>query len=97
VGLQEHSSLKVLEYAARGIPFVISYRDTNFEGLDDFQPFYDLQDYNGKTIDLGRVVQFAKKVMADPGHPQKMRDIAAVHFDFSAKMKQLKEFLETKT
>ncbi|HTF04815.1 MAG TPA: glycosyltransferase [Bacteroidia bacterium] len=97
VGLQEHSSLKVLEYAARGIPFVISYCDTNFEGLSDFQPFYDVQEYNGKTIDLGRVVQFANKVLTDRDHPKKMRDIAAVHFDFSAKMKQLKEFLETKT
>lgn len=93
VGLQEHSSLKVLEYAARGIPFVICYEETNFSGIPDFAPFYDQQPYDGKTIDLDRIAAFADRALADSAHPEKMRALAEKHLDFSVKMKELELFL----
>lgn len=94
VELNEHSSLKVLEYASCGIPFVISYEDTNFSPGGDFAPYFLQLPYNGKEINLEKVVQFAKQVLADPEHPQKMRALAEKKLDFRLKMNLLKEFLE---
>lgn len=95
VQLNEHSSLKVLEYASRGIPFVISYEETNFAPVKDFAPYYLQTTYNGKSIDLNTVVSFAEKVAQNPSHPQEMRSLAEQYLDFSVKMKGLKDFLET--
>jgi glycosyltransferase involved in cell wall biosynthesis len=93
VELPEHSALKVLEYAARGIPFVISYDETNFAHLSEFAPYFQKQEYNGRTLDIEKVISFAKGIIADKNHPEAMRAIAARHFDFNVKMKQLTDFL----
>lgn len=93
VELPEHSALKVLEYAARGVPFVISYDETNFAHLKEFAPYFQKQEYNGKSIDIEKVIAFAARILKDTDHPRAMRAIAAQHFDFKVKMKQLTDFL----
>lgn len=90
--LTELSSLKSREYCARGIPFIISSKDADFpEGWK-----YVLKISDDETpIDMNTVVEFANRMMADPEHPQKMRRYAEEHLDWMAKMKVLKEFLES--
>ena len=93
VGLNEHSSLKVLEYASRGIPFVIAYQETNFFSVKEFSDFYLQLPYNGERIDLKKVLIFAKKIIKDKQHAEQMRILSLKHLDTSIKMSSLKEFL----
>ena len=91
-GLTELSSLKSREYCARGIPFLMASKDADFpEGFNWVQ----MVPAEENPIDMNTVVDFANRVMADPEHPQKMRRYAEEHLDWLAKMKVLKEFLES--
>jgi len=93
VGLKEHSSLKVLEYASRGMPFVITYSDTNFFNTKEFGDFYLQLPFSETGIDLDKVVQFATLVTQKQDHPQKLRDLSKSKIDVSISMKILKDFL----
>lgn len=89
--LTESSTLKVREYCARGIPWIIACRDPDFPtGF----PYLLQLPADESAVDIGAVIAFAKKVCADPDHPQKMRQYAIDHLDWSIKMQKLKEFLE---
>lgn len=85
------STLKSREYCARGIPFIIASEDPDFP--DEFP--YILKIPGDETfVDLEKVIIFANRVCLDPDHPQKMRQYAVEHLDWSIKMKKLKTFLE---
>ena len=91
-GLTELSSLKSREYCARGIPFLMASKDADFP---ENWEYTQMVPANETPIDMNTVVDFANRVMADPEHPQKMRRYAEEHIDWMAKMKVLKEFLES--
>lgn len=93
-GLKEHSALKVLEYVARGIPFVLSYDDTNFIDVPEMQPYMLRLEEGEKELDMKRVVDFARKIVPDEGHVAGLRAVAEKHLDAGIKMKQLQLFLE---
>ena len=91
-GLTETSSLKSREYCARGIPFIASSKDADFpDGWEYVQKIPD----DETPVDMNTVIDFSNRMMADPEHPQKMRRYAEEHLDWMAKMKVLKEFLES--
>jgi glycosyltransferase involved in cell wall biosynthesis len=91
-GLTQTSELKVREYCARGIPFVIACTDPDFS--DDFP--YILNVSPGESpVRIEEILKFAQKVSADTTTAQKMRAYAVEHLDWSIKMKELKRFLET--
>jgi glycosyltransferase involved in cell wall biosynthesis len=90
-GLTQTSELKGREYCARGIPYIIACGDPDFPA--DF-PYVLQLPADESPIDIERVLAFAKKVCANPDHPQKMRRYAEEHLDWSVKMKKLKGFLE---
>ena len=90
-GLSQTSELKVREYCARGIPWIIACRDPDFP--DDF-PYVHRIPADESPVNCEEVLEFAKRVCKDPEHPQKMRDYTMDHLDWSIKMKKLKEFLE---
>ncbi len=92
IGLKEASILKAREYCARGIPFIYGISDPDFPA--DF-PYILHLPADESPIDIKQVLAFAKKVCADPDHPQKMHRYAEEHLDWSVKMKKLKAFLET--
>ena len=90
--LTELSSLKSREYCARGIPFIASSKDVDFpDGWEYIQKIPD----DETPVDMNTVIDFANRVMSDPEHPQKMRKYAEENLDWMAKMKVLKEFLES--
>lgn len=93
VGLSEGSSLKVLEYASRGIPFVVGYDDNNFENNKAFEPFFLKIPYNNKPFDFQKVIVFTNEVFKSKEHPAVMRGLSLKFLDTSLKMKQLSEFL----
>lgn len=91
-GLTETSSLKSREYCARGIPSIASSKDVDFP--DEWDHVQKIPD-DETPIDMRTIIDFANRVMADSEHPKKMRKSAEEHLDWTAKMKILKEFLET--
>ncbi|MCK6640134.1 MAG: glycosyltransferase [Bacteroidia bacterium] len=93
VGLNEHSSLKVLEYAARGIPFVIGYHETNFpEGCAVSDSFLNVG-YNGETVDVAEIVRFAERVLQQENVSDSLRKWAEQNFNSEVKMKTLRDFI----
>jgi glycosyltransferase involved in cell wall biosynthesis len=95
VGLAEHSSLKILEYASRGIPFVVGYDDTNFYENPNFQPFILKLPYNNNIFDFEKVISFTDNVYEIIDHAHKMRELAINTLDTSIKMNELRNFLTT--
>jgi glycosyltransferase involved in cell wall biosynthesis len=93
VGLNEHSSLKILEYASRGTPFVIGYKDTNFINVQEFSPYYLKLDFNDRNIDMNEVINFADRILLDKEHPKVMHRLSLQYLDTSLKMDQLRNFI----
>ncbi|MCJ7443032.1 MAG: glycosyltransferase [Methanotrichaceae archaeon] len=85
------SALKIREYTARGIPFIISAHDPDFP--EDYPYMLKLSSEEG-IIDLVGVLNFASKVYEDRSHHIKMREYACKNLDWFVKMKALKKFLE---
>lgn len=92
IGLNEASILKVREYCARSVPYIIACADPDFP--DDFPYIYRVSP-DESPVDIEKIIEFAQTVNADMDHPQKMRAYALEHLDWSVKMKKLKAFLET--
>ena len=92
LGLKEASILKAREYCARGIPFIYGIHDPDFPA--DF-PYILHLPADESPVDIKQILAFAKRVYADPDHPQKMRRYAKERLDWSVKMRELKDFLET--
>lgn len=90
-GLTQTSELKVREYCARGIPWIIACKDPDFP--EDF-PYIHRIPADESPVNMDEVVKFAEKACSDPDHPVKMRSYAFEHLDWSVKMKKLKTFLE---
>jgi len=92
IGMKEGSPLKIREYCARGIPWIIACDDPDFP--DDY-PYIHRIPPDESPVKIEDVIEFAKKVVTNPDHPQKMRAYAAEHLDWSVKMKKLKTFVES--
>lgn len=94
IGLTEGATLKVREYLARGIPFVLGYKDTDLQGNERIAKFYHQLDISAiELLDFNEVLAFVKNVYAIKNHNVIMRDFALDNLDFSVKMKSLKEFI----
>lgn len=89
IGIKVASTLKSREYFARGIPFITSSSDDDF---DDENPYILKVPGNENPFDIKVLIDFALKLNADSEHPQKMRQYAIDHLDWSVKMKKLITF-----
>ena len=90
-GLSQTSELKAREYCARGIPYMVACSDPDFP--NDF-PYILRIPADESPIDMKQVIRYTSAIYQDPDHPQKMRQYAIEHLDWSIKMKKLKKFLE---
>lgn len=95
VGLNEHSSLKILEYSSRGMPFVVGYNDTNFYLNKEVKPYVLTIPYTGHIFNFEEVLAFADQISRMPEHPLRMRKFAEENLDTSVKMKSLRTFLKS--
>ena len=89
--LKYGSTLKVREYMARGIPFVISYIDEDIE--DDFPLFLKVPS-DDSPVNMSDIIEFAKTVYKKYGReiPSTMRDYALKKMDYKVKVKKLLDF-----
>ncbi|MBA7672243.1 hypothetical protein ES703_80418 [subsurface metagenome] len=91
IQMKQACPLKVREYTARGVPFVIAYDDID---LEDNLPFYLRLPSDNSPIDMEKIVRWADNVLKDKDIPFYMREYALNKMDWRVKMKQLKDFLE---
>lgn len=93
-GLREASTLKIREYLARGIPFVIGHEDPD---LKELNPDLYLRINTNETnlIDINRLLEFSDKALQIKDYTQLIRDYAFTHVDTGIKMNLLKSFLQS--
>lgn len=91
IGQYITSTLKSREYFARGIPYITSSSDDDF---DFNNPFIKMFPANEDSLNIREVVDFAKITCEDLQHNTKMRKYAETHLDWKHKMKKLKVFFD---
>lgn len=91
--MREGVTLKVREYVSRGIPFFLSDYDPDLQN-DEIRPYYLPVAGDESRVNISEVVNFARKVLKDNEHPQKMRNYALHNLDMSVKMKNLEKVLD---
>lgn len=89
IGLRVTSTLKSREYFARGIPYITSSFDDDFEISN---PFIYIFPANEDAINLDELIGFVDNVMNVTEHPGIMRDYAYEKLDWKVKMKRLEDF-----
>ncbi len=92
VGQKITSTLKSREYFARGIPFITSSPADN--DFDSENPYILKVTRDETPFEIQKLIDFAIKLNGDPEHPQKMRQYAIEHLDWSVKMNKLIAFFD---
>ena len=94
--LKYASTLKVREYMARGIPFVISYIDEDI--VEEFPLALRLRS-DDSPVDMEKIIKFTKRVYEKYGVaiPSIMRDYALEKMDYKVKVKRLLTFILQQT
>lgn len=90
IGMAEACALKVREYTARGLPFVIGYDDPD---LPDHLPWVYRVPPNESPIEIDQLISFAKSTTEFPFLAKKMRTYAEKKLSWDVKMRQLLEFV----
>lgn len=91
--LTHGSTLKVREYMARGIPFMISHSD---EDLAPDLPYVFMAPADDTPIDMHKVIEFKRQVYSNPEQiARTMRTYALEHMDYRMKTRQLMEFIKS--
>jgi len=94
--MEEACSLKTREYIARGIPFVLGYKDSDLQYVDKEEKFYLKFPNNSSPITMDHIIEFAAKMSNGNYYrtiPEYMRTYAFQHLDWSIKMKKYLEFV----
>ena len=97
--MKEACTLKVREYWARGLPFVVGYEDTDLKDNVRMQPFYlklNVQrNQDRPEFDLALIVSFAQQVCGIPDYPEKMRALAEEYIGYPVKAGAYVNFFKT--
>jgi glycosyltransferase involved in cell wall biosynthesis len=88
--LRQACPLKVREYWARGLPFIIGYEDTDLIAAAEMEPFYLKVD---GSLSINEVIVFAGKVYGKPHVAERMRALAYETIHYAIKAKQYASFL----
>jgi hypothetical protein len=90
-GLREACMLKVREYTARGLPFVIAYDDPDLPaGL----PWVLKIPADESPVEIDALVNFAEDVSKLPSLAKEMRAFAEARLSWTVKMKGLARFVQ---
>jgi hypothetical protein len=93
--MQEACSLKVREYIAKGIPFILAYKDPDLDEVDEKFKFFLEFENSDSLIDIQKVVDFAIEVSKRSNKiSDYMRNYAREKLDLSVRMKTMVEFVE---
>ncbi len=92
-GIRSNSTLKTREYFARGIPFIFAHHDPDFSDSKEALKYCLELPADDKPIDLHVVLDFLNKVYKIENVGEKMHNYAIEYLDYSAKMKQIVDFI----
>ena len=95
--MQEACTLKVREYWARGLPFVLGYDDSDLINNKALEPFYlklPMSPSEEPGVDLELVVSFARSVSRIENASLIMRTLALQQIDYSVKAYSYLNFLK---
>lgn len=95
--MKEACTLKVREYWARGIPFVLGYDDTDLMNNVQMQPYFLKVDVSpgNLTIDLDLVVAFARKVLPIKGLQETLRSLAIEYISYDTRGRAYMNFFKS--
>lgn len=85
IGLEIGSTLKVKEYCAKGIPFIISYKEKELD--DDFRYFLKVP-ANEDPIDINKCIEFYDKIKKY-NYKNEMHKFAEERYDWKIQMKNI--------
>ena len=89
LALTELASLKVREYCAVGIPFVLAAPDPDFPEDGELERFVHRVPADNSPLDLNDVRRFAESAVSIEGHAALMHDYALRTLDWNVKARRL--------
>jgi len=89
MGLKEASVLKVREYIARGLPFLLGYKDTDLIKSNSLNEFYFELPADESAIEINDVLRFSNKVLLLDDYKHNMRLIGIPLIDYQPKIDKL--------
>jgi len=96
-GMNEACSLKTREYTARGIPFILAYKDPDLQYVEKDFKFYLSFPNDESEIQIEKIIDFASR-MSEKDYKESisdyMREYAFKYMDWTVKIKKYIEFLE---
>lgn len=97
-GLNDTSAIKTVEYAFKGLPFVISYLDSGFDAVDPDNSFILQVASDESDIDILEIIRFADKMTQCRENMLKyMHSYAQNNLTWEAKLKEYLKFAEELT
>lgn len=91
MGIQKGSTLKTKEYCARGIPFILSYKE---EKINEDCNFALKLPSDDSPIDINKVISFYDQIKDDTDLPEKMNKFACDNYSWLKQMEKITDFLE---
>lgn len=91
LGAEEGSPIKGSEYCARGIPFIVGYRDLRFP--PDWEFMLSVSN-DAEPIDMNRVIEFHEEIVLKDNYKQQMRDYAEKNLTWDRIMEPVVEYLK---
>ncbi|MBK7638874.1 MAG: hypothetical protein IPJ22_02140 [Bacteroidetes bacterium] len=94
IPLKQGSVLKVKEYMAMGMPFIIAHDEIDLIDKEDISKYYLQFPADDSAIDIQRIVDFADIIFKEENYRENIRNLAFKYVDMSVKMKQLFEVID---
>ena len=93
IKLYEACILKVREYLSRGMPFVISYDDTDLKDNEEISQYYLKVTANDEPININEICEFVNRIYTINNFSRQIRDLAKKYIDVQKKVSDLKNLL----
>lgn len=92
--MQEACTLKTREYTARGIPFILAYKDPDLVGIDEKYRFCLYFENDDSRLDMDKIISFVAEFNNNKDISTYMRKYALKNMDMNIKMKQYEDFVK---
>ena len=89
IPLKQGSVLKVKEYMAMGMPFIIAHEEVDLIDKNDISRYYLQFPADNSDIDIKKIVDFADLILCEDNYREKIRNLALKYVDMTVKMEQL--------
>jgi hypothetical protein len=96
IPLRQGSVLKVKEYMALGMPFLIAHEEVDLIGVPEMRPYYLQLPADESPIEIQQVVDFAESVCSLPDYRRLIREQAERLVDVKVKMARLVDLMSSR-